>query len=336
MKGNRIITFYEMNNEEKEKLKNDFFKDCTLKSIDKMEFSSAFKENIDFQEKLSEIVIRLLNQFWNDHYVSEKSIDILDNILDYLCMLEEKCGEVLKKSMEEIFDLNDVHHKITVSEEKDWNMLTKISLSRDNIVGLRKNGTAIVYYPMEFDNTNFGDDIKDILVCNENIYCLKNDGTLISAKDNEFSSWNDIIAISAWENKVFGLKSNGSIVSNCGITLDNWNDVVTIAVGESHLVGLRKNGTVISEGVNCDEKCAIEQWRDIIAISARKDFTVGLKLDGTVVTTSALLQPKIKDWANIVALISEKYGISVLTTDGYLLRTDEFDSEKINISNYSV
>ena len=40
-----------MNNEEKEKLKNDFFKDCTLKSIDKMEFQSAFKENIDFNEK---------------------------------------------------------------------------------------------------------------------------------------------------------------------------------------------------------------------------------------------------------------------------------------------
>lgn len=55
-----------------------------------MEFSSAFKENIDFQEKLSEMVVRLLNQLWNDHYVSEKSIDILDNTLDYLCMLEEK------------------------------------------------------------------------------------------------------------------------------------------------------------------------------------------------------------------------------------------------------
>ena len=189
---------------------------------------------------------------------------------------------------------------------------------------------------MEFDNTNFWDDIKDILACDENIYGLKNDGTLISVKDNEFSSWNDIIAISAWENKVFGLKSNGSIVSNCGVTLDNWNDVVTIDVGESHLVGLRKNETVISEGVNCDEKCAIEQWRDIIAISAGKDFTIGLKLDGTVVTTSALLQPKIKDWANIVVLISEKYGISVLTVDGYLLRTDEFDSEKINISNCNV
>lgn len=97
--------------------------------------------------------------------------------------------------MEEIFDLNDVHHRITVSEEKshhivsyeseicsidahgkiqstvspydkrwieakDWNMLTKISLSRDNIVGLRKTALLLYIIPWSLIIQIFGMTLK--------------------------------------------------------------------------------------------------------------------------------------------------------------------------------
>lgn len=137
-------------------------------------------------------------------------------------------------------------------------------------------------------------DIKELSVGDGFVVGLKQDGSVIMYGENEYISelvlddWKDIIQIDAGCAHVVGLKADGTVVSEgwqqvgqCR-TLE-WTDIVDISAGEHHTVGLKKDGTVVAVGWNRDNQCNVDGWTDIVSVSAGNTHTVGLKKDGTVV-----------------------------------------------------
>ena len=138
-----------------------------------------------------------------------------------------------------------------------------------------------------------------------------------------FTSWTDIVAVSAGNYHTVGLKKDGTVVavgwnSYGQCDTDDWTDIVAVSAGDYHTVGLKKDGTVVAGGRNDYGQCDTDAWTDIVAISAGFSHTVGLKKDGTVVAggLNGFGKSDTENWTDIVAISAGDYHTVGLKKDG--------------------
>lgn len=211
---------------------------------------------------------------------------------------------------------------------ENWTDIIAIDIDRDRIVGLKRDGTVLVYKDGICIKNYYG--WTDIVAIDTSgpILALKDDGTVLSDGAVYFNTrtwesvapslgnygltrdgtiydgeakkpkWADIVCKDG--NAV--LKHDGTVIIY-GEDMD-WTDIIAVASGEWHTVGLKSDGTVVARLEQPeDEKnrnhgqCAVSDWTDIVAVSAGARHTVGLKSDGTVVATEITRQIQYEvDW----------------------------------------
>lgn len=210
----------------------------------------------------------------------------------------------------------------------------KLDASRDNTLGLKKNGQVLCVGENEYKQCypNAWDAVA-VAAGNGFNVMLKTDGTVKANGYNEegqckVGSWRDIVAVFAGDYCAYGLKADGTVVAagphngewndDGQYNVSDWKNIVSIAGGNSHTIGLKADGTVVAVGDNENGQCHVSGWQDIVAVSAGFEHTVGLKADGTVVAVGSNSQNQcnVSSWKDIVA-ISAGYHFTVgLKADG--------------------
>jgi len=209
-----------------------------------------------------------------------------------------------------------------------WRNITAVSVGGECMVGLRADGTTIVFaHTFYVQDINDWRDIVSVSVGKHHIIGLRTDGSVISWGNNmagqcNTSEWHDIIEVSAKINHTVALKSDGTVYDSFTFAED-WRDIAAVSAGGLHTVGLKTDGTVVSAGMDDALKigqCKTGDWRDIIAVSAGEEHTVGLKADGTVIAIgdNTVNQCDTNDWRDIVAVSAGDYHTVGLKSDGVI------------------
>lgn len=106
---------------------------------------------------------------------------------------------------------------------------------------------------------------------------LKQNGKVITTLPDdiqeEISTWNDIVAISAGDFYLVGLTSNGNVLIqqvDYSVDLDDsmkeiskWNDIVTISAGHGFTLAVNSKGKLFASGFYKDHQIDIDDWGDI-------------------------------------------------------------------------
>lgn len=94
-------------------------------------------------------------------------------------------------------------------------------------------------------------------------------------------SMNEVIQISASNDDLFGLKEDGSVISaNDSYDLSKWKNIVMIAAGYDHVLGLMDDNTVVCEGNSTS--CAIDEIDNVSKVFAGKDVSVLVDNSGKI------------------------------------------------------
>lgn len=195
----------------------------------------------------------------------------------------------------------------------------KIVGSADAIIGLRSDGTVIVFDPNGIFSSfgiNTWTNLVDICIGSRHVVGLKPNGTLALAGSNSsgqlnISAWTQIKAVAAGPSHTVGLKSDGTVVAEGDNTygqcdVSAWTDIISVETSEFHTVGLKSDGTVVAVGYNWYGQCDVSTWTDIISVEIGQYHTVGLKSDGSVVAVGdnryGQCNVSTWTWADIVAI----------------------------------
>lgn len=238
-----------------------------------------------------------------------------------------------------------------------WQDIIELSVSLDNIIGLKSDGTVVVT-GLIMDYISYSDDFID--------------------GGNPFDDWNDIVSVSAshGDTHIVGLKSDGTVMavgnSNRGGIINDdseifgWTDIIAVATGHNYSIGLKSDGTVVAErhftesqiesgnfsGFKPDGssssndykeygQCDVSDWRDIIAIDSGHAHTVGLKSDGTVISVGQNIAGEcdVSDWRDIIAITAGDFHTVGLKSDGSVVAAGQqfnYNNAWNNIPYYGV
>ncbi len=175
---------------------------------------------------------------------------------------------------------------------------------------------------------------------------IKEDGTLINTDPYAKalgSRWKNLIAVTSVCNEdIFALRTDGTVISNELDTdedldqmyfVDDWRNIIAISGGSQHLLGLKKDGTVMATGVNDHGECDVSLWKDIVEISAGSCVSVGLKKNGTVIVTGfAEGLEEIENWTDIVSISCGSDHVLGLKENGTVLAAGENKYGQCNVS----
>ena len=244
----------------------------------------------------------------NEEY--EEAINLFGAISGYED--SDKRRQLCQKKYQELLD------ELKAKREETAVLSKRIHINSNFAVGINENGTLVNTDPYVKEmNSGWKNLIAVTAVCNEDIFALRADGTVISNEmdaEQDFDQmyfvkdWKNIISISGGSEHLLGLKKDGTVLATgsnhhgeCDVS--RWKEIVQISAGSCVSVGLKKNGTVVVTGFaeGLDE---LNNWMDIVAISCGTDHVLGLKANGTVVAAgeNKYGQCNIFDWKNIVAI----------------------------------
>ncbi len=227
----------------------------------------------------------------------------------------------------------------------DWTDVVDIASCNAGVIGLRADGTLLRQGGEEqgLSKVDGWTGIRQILLCNwgeeYSIFGLREDGTVISTTDVDFSGWDHIIKLVASEyyvGWVAGLREDGSIlVTEKGafrevntdydiwegewIDPADWGPAVDIVYlpGWTEMNGLAAlcaDGTV--HVAYTGNMSFTETWTDVVELCPLLDALVGLKKDGTLLLPPWMADEDFaedcadymdcsalpQDWENVVAL----------------------------------
>ena len=179
--------------------------------------------------------------------------------------------------------------------------------------------------------------------CFYHVFGLQADGTVVYTEYmSNFTTWRDIITISAGQDHCVGLKADGTVVAagnnysgRCNVGA--WKNIVAISANEWHTVGLKADGTVVAVGSDMNGSCDVNGWSDIVAVSAGGSYTLGLKADGTVIGNGYIpgSDGEISNWKDIVAISAGDDHCVGLKSDGTVVAAGyNFDGE-CNVSEWT-
>ena len=146
---------------------------------------------------------------------------------------------------------------------------------------------------------------KNIFAAGENLFALKDNGTVLAAGNNR----------------------NGQ----CNVS--DWKNIVKIASNGYHTVGLRDDGTVVAVGRNDSHQCDVENWKNIVDIAVwGNTTTIGIQCDGKVLCNNP-------GWYKDLTA-SYFYGkpyLYVNTIDGEVKQIQTYVHDiKLNVNGYEV
>ena len=201
----------------------------------------------------------------------------------------------------------------------DWTDVVDIASCNAGVIGLRADGTLLRQGGEEqgLSKVDGWTGIRQILLCNwgeeYSIFGLREDGTVISTTDADFSGWDHIIKLVASEyyvGWVAGLREDGSVLvtekgafgevnpdydiwGDTWIDPSDWGPAVDIIylpgwTAMNGLAALCADGTV--RVAFTGDRSYTETWTDVVALCPLLDALVGLKKDGTL-----LLPPWMTD-----------------------------------------
>lgn len=192
-----------------------------------------------------------------------------------------------------------------------WKDIVDITISRNNIVGLKSDGTLNVFAMHDLNNLEDAEKWKDITkvsISDEHIVGLKSDGTVVAVGDNysgetNLKEWKDIVDVSAEDEYTVGLKSDGTIIfAGKGHQewkeIEKWQNIVKVYTSYSCIIGIRADGKVVmtDDLYEKKRKTEIESWKDIVDISIG-DKVIGLDSEGRVITeTDTINSETIQKW----------------------------------------
>jgi alpha-tubulin suppressor-like RCC1 family protein len=236
----------------------------------------------------------------NEEY--EEAINLFGAISGYED--SDKCRQLCQKKYQELLDeLNAKREEVAV-------LSRRIHINSNFAVGINENGTLVNTDPYVKEMASGWQNLIAVTaVCNEDIFALRADGTVIS---NEMDSEQD------FDQMYF---------------VEDWKNIISIIGGSEHLLGLKKDGTVLATGNNDHGECEISRWRDIVQISAGSCVSVGLKKNGTVVVTGfAEGLDELKNWTDIVAISCGTDHVLGLKANGTVVAAGENKYGQCNVS----
>ena len=269
----------------------------------------------------------------NEEY--EEAAMLFGSISDYenSDALKRECLERHKKALD----------ALAVERENAALLSQRIHTNANFSVGIKNDGTLINTDPYIGEMGSGWSNLAAVTaVCNEDIFALHTDGTVIGNEmdgDSEFNQiyhvedWKGLIAISGGADHLLGLKKDGTVLATgvndhgeCDVS--DWKDIIQIDAGSCVSIGLKKNGTVVSAGFTNDLD-NLKKWTDIVAISCGDDHVLGLKANGTVLATgeNKCGQCNVSAWKNIVAISAGGNHSLGLTKDHTVVATKLIETE---------
>ncbi len=180
-----------------------------------------------------------------------------------------------------------------------------IANNNDNLI-LKKNGTVeIVDHGVEdrldeqerYAYVKEWTDVEQIIDCQNVVFGLKADGTLITISDymeTEYPVMKKLVSSSflalgiTKDDGVYVVLSDGTCREKGMDQVDSWTNVANLAIGDSHTVALLHDGTVRATGSNSRGQCDVEEWTNVEKIYAGEACTLGIDQDGNLLIAGAL------------------------------------------------
>ena len=173
-------------------------------------------------------------------------------------------------------------------------------LKNDGTVEIVDHGMAMSesYKPKEkFAYVESWTDVDQIMECQNVVYGLKNDGTLVTDSDymdEEFPLMkkifsNGFLALGIIEDdRVFVIQRDSDSEEKGMTHVDTWANVADLAIGNSHTAALLHDGTVLATGRNDRGQCNVEEWTNIEKIYVGEQCTLGIDKDGNLLMAGVL------------------------------------------------
>jgi len=236
----------------------------------------------------------------------------------------------------------------------NWKSINKIVAGAWHTIGLDESGKVFASGVNKDGQCNVEgwQDISDIFTSDYHTVGLKKDGTVVATGWNEYgqcdvSDWRDIVDISVGEFHTVGLKSDGTVVAvgkndhgQCDV--GSWHDIISIIAEGYHTAGLTSRGEVsVTNNMRC---CSGGEWLGLVSIALCADNIVGLKPDRTVIighldvneTSDETLNSKSEKWSDIISIISGKYHIVGLKSDGRVVALGWNEYNQCDVSKWKL
>lgn len=222
-------------------------------------------------------------------------------------------------------------------EELNPNDYISGSEYRDIIVGLKMDGTLLVYEPGWGDKHIEGiselgkwKNIKQIDIGYNYLAGVTYNGTVCYSKRNKTFTdldWDNIKKVVVGRSYIIGLKYDGTLVkegnfNNGRYTFDMWTDIidiVSLGVWYDCIIGLKRDGSIVLDG-NTEKVTGIPYWKNIIALFKNDGELAGLRKDGTIVLSRHPNRPyydlDYSAWSNIVSIFPSYNDTVAVSKDG--------------------
>jgi len=244
----------------------------------------------------------------------------------------------------------------TGADTSDWTDIVSISSCDTNIVGRKKDGTAVCAGKLEGSwpygwTTRIADvdidlsgmtDIVSIGTNEKNVVGLRADGTVVGVGELRYDvtngtdvnvyGWKNIVSVQSNDWNIIGLRSNGTVVadgtlySGTKISLSDWTNISSVSANRHNIIGIRNDGTVICYGRVNGAKLDINNWTDVTMICANEYNVIGLRNDGTVLDAGAIDSGgwtlrifDLSNWSGVKLIYASVYNVIGIREDGTVL-----------------
>lgn len=270
--------------------------------------------------------IRFLRQVKQYQYLKSQDlyVDAVRNLPDGWIVFG--CSNMVYRNIDGSVSAVPLYSDGEPCDLSEWSNIVALAGSNQNIVGLRADGTVVVYGDNDHGqcNTSGWTDIVSVGTLGGQTVGVKADGTVIVTQyTNVPDGWvRQTDGTYKWEylNTGYMIQSPYNIPAS-------WRDVSSVT--EDGNYGLLTNGRVVSTGTfgvtgypprNVDET-NVSGWSNIVAISASDTNVIGLRSDGTVVASgnNDFGQCNVGSWRNIIKVCAGMNCTIGLTADGRLM-----------------
>lgn len=257
--------------------------------------------------------------------------------------------------------------------------ISSVNYSHNFTFGLKSDGTVLAtnYTNRSSHNSEFDkklqclhekvtkwDNITSIVCCNDALFGLKKDGTVVVEGVNQeikeaVSHWSNVKSLFASWIHVIALCEDGSVYTTYAYDdpldfddsayvhgeldiVKNWkniNKIFVLKCDSAKTIGIKNDGTVVCAGFESDNIAEqIERWKNIAVISIGNygSHIIGLKNDGSLLAVGSNEhgECEVGEWRNIVEIATGYQHTVGLKSDGTVLAVGANDHNQCNISDW--
>ena len=187
-----------------------------------------------------------------------------------------------------------------------------LSVSGDRVAFYNAVANTVFTFYFGKDEPEIISDIKQVSLSGLYSVYLKNDGSLISAGDNESGQRR----------------------------LDDLDNIVFVETTPKCTYAVRKDGTVAVRGISALRE-EVEKWTDIKSISCEEEYAIGIKYDGSTVyaaTARSYIRNRLEavsGFGNVIKVETDAYYMLALHADGTASYVGENNSIKTAVEGWS-